>query len=88
MTWEERVEADGRRIFIITISDIVNYHGTRHTTVGGDKMLKGLSKGLNIFKELTNNTCEWMRAQQVRIALIYNLFTPYDSNTNELGYVG
>ncbi|GMH70055.1 hypothetical protein TrLO_g14469 [Triparma laevis f. longispina] len=69
ITWEERVETDGRRIFIITISDIVNYHGTRHTTVGGDKMLKGLSKGLNIFKELTNNTCEWMRAQQVDLKI-------------------
>ena len=38
-----------------------DYGGTHHSLKGTDGMMKGLSKGTNVVKELTKNTCEWTR---------------------------
>ena len=40
-----------------------DYAGTHHTLKGTDGMIKGLSKGVHVVKELTNNTCVWTRIQ-------------------------
>ena len=38
---------------------------TNHIAPGTEKMVAATSKGIYIVKELTDNTCEWTRIQQV-----------------------
>lgn len=64
ITFEERVEADGRRTYIIAICPLEEYKGTNHEVDGAKKMREATSRGVHIVKELTENTCEWTRVQQ------------------------
>ena len=63
MTWEELIDKEGRRTFIITIAPLETYEGTHHEVVGAENMVDGTSEGVFIVKELTENTCEYARAQ-------------------------
>ncbi|GMH90953.1 hypothetical protein TL16_g11919 [Triparma laevis f. inornata] len=64
-TWDVTVDADGRQTFIIAISPLDKYKGTTRHKVAMDKsMVKATSRGVYVIKELTENTCEWTRAQQ------------------------
>lgn len=65
ITWEERVEADGHRSFIIAWCPLEEYRGTHYEVDGGEKMHEATSRGAHIIKECTNNTCEWTWVQQV-----------------------
>ncbi|GMH53091.1 hypothetical protein TL16_g01370 [Triparma laevis f. inornata] len=63
MTWEELIDEEGRRTFIIAIAPLETYEGTHHEVVGAENMVDGTSEGVFIVKELTENTCEYARAQ-------------------------
>ena len=69
ITFEERVEADGRRTYIIAICPLEEYKGTKHEVDGAKKMHEATSRGVHIVKELTENTCEWTRVQQVDLKI-------------------
>lgn len=64
MTWVVEENDGGGRTFIIANTDIEDYGGTRNK-VSGEKMTRASSRGVIIIKELTKNTCEWTRVQQV-----------------------
>ncbi|GMH72306.1 hypothetical protein TrLO_g5595 [Triparma laevis f. longispina] len=63
-TWEETIGRDGRHTFIIAIAPLETYEGTHHEIVGAKNMVKATTTGVFVVKELTENTCEWTRAQQ------------------------
>ena len=44
-------------------NDLVTYHNVS----GSENMTAATSKGIYIIKELTDNTCEWTRIQQVEL---------------------
>ncbi|GMH77977.1 hypothetical protein TL16_g07607 [Triparma laevis f. inornata] len=67
ITWEKIVDADGRRTLIIAFSPLHTYTGTHYKVEGANNMVEATSKGVYIVKELTENTCEWTRAQQVNL---------------------
>ncbi|GMH92016.1 hypothetical protein TrST_g565 [Triparma strigata] len=71
ITFEERVEADGRRTYIIAWCPLEKYKGTHHRVDGAEMLQKATTRGVYIVRELTDNTCEWTWAQQVdmKIAL-------------------
>ncbi|GMH78176.1 hypothetical protein TrLO_g2562 [Triparma laevis f. longispina] len=64
MTWVAEENEGGGRTFIIANTDIEDYGGTRNK-VSDEKMTRASSRGVIIIKELTENTCEWTRVQQV-----------------------
>ncbi|GMI16546.1 hypothetical protein TrLO_g10802 [Triparma laevis f. longispina] len=59
MTWDV-LDDD---TYIIAICPITEYKGTRHKTVAEVKTIEATSRGVYIIKKLTENTCEWTRAQ-------------------------
>ncbi|GMH65896.1 hypothetical protein TrLO_g8811 [Triparma laevis f. longispina] len=67
MTWETMIDREGRRTFIIAFAPLKTYAGTHHEVAGAENMVEGTSKGVFIIKELTENTCEWTRAQQANL---------------------
>ncbi|GMH84047.1 hypothetical protein TL16_g09797 [Triparma laevis f. inornata] len=68
-TWEKRVDEDGRRTFIIAFAPMEDYKGTSHKVAGSGKMVEATSKGVQIIKELNNNTCEWTMTQQADLKI-------------------
>ncbi|GMH73697.1 hypothetical protein TL16_g06259 [Triparma laevis f. inornata] len=64
ITWENLIDSDGRHTFIIAIAPLETYEGTHHEIAGAENMVEATSTGVHIIKELTENTCEWTRAQQ------------------------
>ncbi|GMH67615.1 hypothetical protein TL16_g04726 [Triparma laevis f. inornata] len=64
MTWEEKIDEEGRHTFIIAWAPFETYEGTYHEVAWAKKMHEATSRGVHIVKELTENTCEWTRAQQ------------------------
>ena len=69
LTFEERVEADGLRTYIIAFCPIEKYKGTHHKVEGAEKMQDATSRGLYMVKELTDNTCELTRLFQVDLKI-------------------
>ncbi|GMH72175.1 hypothetical protein TrLO_g7138 [Triparma laevis f. longispina] len=65
VTWEELINEEGQRTFIIAFAPMETYEGTHHEVTGAEKMVKATTKGVYIVKELTKNTCECTRVQQV-----------------------
>ncbi|GMI01553.1 hypothetical protein TrLO_g10206 [Triparma laevis f. longispina] len=68
ITWDELEVGGGgnsKRAFVIVISPIEEYKGTKHKVSGAEKMKAASTRGVYIIKELTWNTCEWTRAQTV-----------------------
>ncbi|GMH76230.1 hypothetical protein TrLO_g4036 [Triparma laevis f. longispina] len=61
--WEELIDEKGRRTFIIAIAPLETYDGTHHDVSGAEHMVEATSKAAFIIKELTENTCEYTRAQ-------------------------
>ncbi|GMH96230.1 hypothetical protein TrST_g8697 [Triparma strigata] len=68
ITWDEIVEADGRKTYVIAISPIQEYRGTRHSIKTG-KMVCADSRGVYVIKEVTENTCEWTWVQNVNLKI-------------------
>ncbi|GMH68801.1 hypothetical protein TrLO_g1825 [Triparma laevis f. longispina] len=64
ITWEKLIDEEGWGTFIIAFAPLKTYKGTHHEVSGAEKMVEATSKGVFIIKELTENTCEWTRAQQ------------------------
>ena len=69
ITWEEKVEFDGRRTYILAICPLDRYRGTHRKVDGAEKMSKATSRGVYIVKEITDNTCEWTRVQQADLKI-------------------
>lgn len=66
LTWEQIIEGDGRKTFVIAMSPIEDYQGTIPVLPKGAKSMKmATSKGVFIVKGITDNTCEFTRAQMV-----------------------
>ena len=63
-TWEKLIDKDGRETFVIAISPIEKYNGTHHKIAVDKNMVKATSRGVYVIKQVTENTCEWTRAQQ------------------------
>ena len=68
ITWEARMLEDGRKEYTIAIVPMSDYVGTHHSLKGTEGMIKALSKGVHVVKELTKNTCVWTRIQ-VRVCI-------------------
>ena len=64
MTWAI-INEGGRRTFVIAFAPLAEYGGTQHPVAGTEKMMLASSSGVHIVKEITDNTCEWTRAQRV-----------------------
>ncbi|GMI02833.1 hypothetical protein TrVE_jg4749 [Triparma verrucosa] len=69
VTWEKRPNENGRHTYIISISPLEDYNGTHHEVTGAEKCVEATSRGVQVIKELTDNTCEWIRAQQADLKL-------------------
>ena len=68
ITWDVRAHGDGRKEYIIVLVPIDEYKGrTRHKLKGTEKMKAAWTRGVFIVRELTENTCEWTRVQQVNL---------------------
>ncbi|GMH82652.1 hypothetical protein TrST_g12211 [Triparma strigata] len=65
LTWDLLIGDDGRKTYIIAFAPIEKYAGTRNKVSGAAKKIRADSTGVHIVRELTGNTCEWTRAQQV-----------------------
>ncbi|GMH59100.1 hypothetical protein TrST_g13015, partial [Triparma strigata] len=66
LTWDQLIQGDGRKTFVIAMSPIEDYEGTIPVLPESAKNLKmATSKGVFIVKEITDNTCEFTRAQMV-----------------------
>ena len=63
ITWEARTLEDGSKEYVIVFVPMSDYVGTHHNLKGTDGMIKGLSKGVQVVKELTENTCVWTKVQ-------------------------
>ncbi|GMI09905.1 hypothetical protein TrLO_g15291 [Triparma laevis f. longispina] len=64
ITWDVVKNDFGRQTFIIAICPMAEYNGTRHRVPGDENMMDASSRGVHIFKEISENTCEWTWAQQ------------------------
>ncbi|GMI18486.1 hypothetical protein TrLO_g14651 [Triparma laevis f. longispina] len=67
--WEELIDEEGQRTFIIAFAPLETYEGTHHEVAGTEKMVEATTTGVYIIKELTENTCEWTRAQQADLKI-------------------
>lgn len=65
MTWKATVNADGKKNYVIAVTPIENYTGTRYRVTGAKKLYSALSEGVYMFREHTENTCEFTRAQHI-----------------------
>ncbi|GMH79820.1 hypothetical protein TrLO_g13491 [Triparma laevis f. longispina] len=69
MTWSVFTDEDGRRTFVLANAPIEDYGGMRHSVPGTEKLQRAISRGVLIAKELTDNTCEFTRCQQVDLKI-------------------
>ncbi|GMH69388.1 hypothetical protein TL16_g05146 [Triparma laevis f. inornata] len=70
ITWDELEVGGGgnsKRAFVIVISPIEEYKGTKHKVSGAEKMKAASTRGVYIIKELTWNTCEWTSRSKVLV---------------------
>ena len=67
ITWQVDTLEDGVKRYVVAFVPIEEYDGSRYTLKGTEKMTRGLSRGMHVIKELTENTCEWHRVQFVDI---------------------
>ncbi|GMH74562.1 hypothetical protein TL16_g06498 [Triparma laevis f. inornata] len=69
ITWERSIGFDGLATFIVAFTPLEKYSGTHHKAAGSEKMQMATTRGVYVVKELTENTCEWTRAQQVDLKI-------------------
>ena len=69
ISWDVRTSTDGLKEYVIAIAPIEEYTGTHYNLKGTERMVRGLSRGLHVVKELTENTCEWSRVLMVDIKI-------------------
>jgi len=68
-TWVERVEADGRRTFIIAFCPLEKNEETYYNVDGAEQMYNATIVGAHIFSYVTKHTCEWTWVQQVDLKI-------------------
>ncbi|GMH84308.1 hypothetical protein TL16_g09884 [Triparma laevis f. inornata] len=69
LTWARRTNKDGRATYIIAITPIEEYCGTKYRIEGAEDFMGATSKGVYVIREITENTCEWTRVQNVDLKL-------------------
>ncbi|GMH61177.1 hypothetical protein TL16_g03202 [Triparma laevis f. inornata] len=70
ITWDIISDGSGRRTFVIAFAPLKEYEGTQYDVPGAENMMQATSRGVYVVRELTENTCEWTRAQQVDLNIV------------------
>ncbi|GMH72745.1 hypothetical protein TL16_g05998 [Triparma laevis f. inornata] len=65
LTWAKREAEDGKAMYIMAFAPLSEYVGPRYKVLGSEEMTMGMIRGVHVVKEVTTNTCEWTKVQNV-----------------------